>query len=101
MTPREYFAMMNNNSGNNNKGIKVSNDGIQAITTDNTLQVQQYAFKVSLESDQKAVKPSITVYSNNLDVAIDTAVQGFLNTRKKLIDANIVTAPLGEVNKER
>lgn len=90
MTPREYLISSMN-------AVKTSNEGssIEAVTKESL--VQQYAYKVAYETDQKTVKPSITIYSNDLDSAIDNGVQALVRARNKLQEAGLVAAPLGEV----
>jgi hypothetical protein len=62
--------------------------------------IQQYAYKVAYETDQKCVKPQITIYSNELETAIKTGVLGLKLARTELQKAGFVAAPLGEVGEK-
>lgn len=90
MTPREYLISSMN-------AVKTSNEGssIEAVTKESL--VQQYAYKVAYETDQKCVKPSITIYSNDLVNAIQSGVHALSLARAELQKAGFVAAPLGEV----
>jgi ABC-type uncharacterized transport system substrate-binding protein len=94
MTPEYYNATLR-------QAVKL--DGETGIATFNheMFIAQQYAYKVAFLTDQKAVKPEITIYSNNLYSAIASGVKALVSAREQLQKAGLTAAPLGEVLQEK
>jgi predicted metal-binding protein len=61
---------------------------------------QRYAYQFKVETDQKCVKPIITVNGNDADDSRKEMVRQLIEIRKELQEAEFVVEPLAGCTKE-